>query len=115
MTDYKSMLETLRVELEDELHQLADAAQEVTLDQQSFGRLSRMDAIQQQEMAKSNMVHVEQRLKEIAHALLRLEEDDYGYCESCGEDISEDRLRIKPEANLCISCQSKLETKGSVD
>ncbi|RXJ72141.1 molecular chaperone DnaK [Veronia nyctiphanis] len=115
MNDYKSMLDKLKAELEDELLQLAEAAQEVVLDQQSFGRLSRMDAIQQQEMAKSNMVHVEDRLREIHHALERLAEDDYGYCENCGDDISEERLLIKPEAKLCISCQSLFEKKGSMD
>ncbi|MCY4428528.1 MAG: TraR/DksA family transcriptional regulator [Halieaceae bacterium] len=37
-------------------------------------------------------------------ALQRLDDGSYGICVSCGEDISAARLRVIPEATLCVNC-----------
>ena len=42
-------------------------------------------------------------------ALERLENDTYGICESCGEDISIKRLEARPVATLCIECKTRQE------
>ncbi|MEM1399750.1 MAG: TraR/DksA C4-type zinc finger protein, partial [Pseudomonadota bacterium] len=76
----------------------------VELDQASVGRLSRMDALQGQAMAKA----VEQRrLDEISRinaALRRLAEGEYGACANCGENVSEGRLRLDPSVAVCLDC-----------
>jgi DnaK suppressor protein len=41
--------------------------------------------------------------------LERLEEGTFGICESCGEDISEERLKARPVTTLCIDCKKKQE------
>lgn len=41
------------------------------------------------------------------HALGRVGNGSYGVCVQCGEDISENRLEVRPEAALCINCASK--------
>ena len=46
-------------------------------------------------------------LKLIARALERIENDEYQYCSSCGEEINEDRLAAIPHTNQCIKCASK--------
>jgi len=46
-------------------------------------------------------------LKEVEDALEKLDEGDYGRCESCGGEIGEARLEAMPQAKLCISCASK--------
>jgi DnaK suppressor protein len=46
-------------------------------------------------------------LLEVDAALVKLEAGTYGQCESCGEDIAEDRLEAMPAARLCMSCASK--------
>ena len=79
----------------------------VTLDQQSVGRLSRMDAMQQQAMAEANERAREAELSRIRAALKRLDDGDYGYCLDCGEQIADKRLAIDPGAALCITCSSK--------
>ncbi len=98
----------------DELHTLSDISAEardtVELDQQSVGRLSRMDALQQQAMARANDRQRIAELNRIDAALRRLDEDDYGYCLECGEDIAEKRLDIDPAASLCIRCAGSRET-----
>ena len=44
-------------------------------------------------------------LKKITKALKRIEEGEYGECESCGNDIGYKRLTARPEADLCIECK----------
>ena len=74
------------------------------LDQQSVGRLSRMDAMQQQEMARAEARRRLVDLTRIGQALVRLEEDEYGWCTECGDPIAVKRLKIDPMATRCIGC-----------
>ena len=76
----------------------------VELDQQSIGRLSRMDAIQQQEMAQAETRRRTSDLARIDQAMKRLAEDEYGWCAECGDPIAYKRLEIDPAAHLCIDC-----------
>lgn len=76
----------------------------VELDQQSVGRLSRMDAMQQQEMAQAEARRRVSDLARIEMALIRVAEDEYGWCRECGEAIAYRRLEIDPAAHLCINC-----------
>ncbi len=76
----------------------------VELDQQSVGRLSRMDAMQIQAMAQALEARRQGRLQLIDAALRRLEDGDYGYCVNCGEKIPVGRLSIDPTISRCIDC-----------
>lgn len=76
----------------------------VELDQQSVGRLSRMDAMQQQEMAQAEARRRTSDLARIEIALNRVTEGEYGWCAECGEAIAYKRLEIDPAAHLCIAC-----------
>ena len=49
------------------------------------------------------------RLKGIENALQRIESDDFGYCDECGENISKKRLMVVPLTRMCINCQSTEE------
>ncbi len=48
-------------------------------------------------------------LQKVDEALRKLEEGTYGICEDCGEEISEQRLKILPYAIYCIDCKEKRE------
>ncbi|GAB4232898.1 MAG: TraR/DksA C4-type zinc finger protein [Methyloligellaceae bacterium] len=100
----RSRLLARRQELEALSEMAAGARSTVTLDQQSVGRLSRMDAMQQQAMAQATERQRAQEILRIDQALRRLEAGDYGYCEECGENIAEKRLEIDPAALLCVRC-----------
>jgi DnaK suppressor protein len=95
----------------DELRALSDRSKDsrapVELDQQSVGRLSRMDAMQQQSMDLAREERRRQRLAVLGAALRRVDEDEYGYCLACGEDILPERLEIDPAVTLCVSCQDR--------
>lgn len=85
-------------------------AQTVELDQSTVGRLSRMDAMQQQAMAQAERRMQAQRLDAVEAALERYDDDEYGWCCQCGEPISVRRLTARPESPFCVPCQTKLET-----
>ena len=95
----------------DDLRALSEGSREgrapVELDQQSVGRLSRMDAMQQQSMDLAREERRRQRLAVLAAALRRLDADEYGYCLVCGEDILPERLDIDPAVTLCVACQDR--------
>ena len=96
-----------------ELQAIAETADEsaavVELDQTKVGRLSRMDAMQAQAMAKASSERRMQMLRRIEAALKRIDDDEYGYCKECDEPINPRRLEFDPTAVLCIDCASKLE------
>lgn len=81
-----------------------DAQKTVTLDQQSVGRLSRMDALQQQAMAKATQARRGQQRQRLLAALARLDEGEFGYCTDCGEDIPTKRLNLDPTVRTCVNC-----------
>ena len=81
-----------------------DAAATVQLDQSSVGRLSRMDALQQQAMAKSVNERAAASLRLIAAALRRCDDGSYGYCKVCDEPINPQRLELTPAITRCINC-----------
>lgn len=76
----------------------------VKLDQQSTERLSRMDAMQTQQMDLEQQRRLQRQLTAIHMAQKRIAEDDFGYCIQCGEDISFKRLDANPCIVKCINC-----------
>jgi DnaK suppressor protein len=88
----------------------ADGARPVDLDE-PIGRLSRMDAIQQQRMLQANRGSLAQRLAQVRGALQRLDDAEYGVCVTCGENVGFRRLEAQPEAPFCIACQSRREQR----
>lgn len=111
MQSLRADLEVLREELRVFLDSSEDSARPVALNE-PIGRLSRMDALQQQSMAKANHRTAEQRLQRVQAALQRLEADEYGACLRCDEPVGIKRLTAQPEAVLCIACQSARETSS---
>ncbi|MFK8030686.1 MAG: TraR/DksA family transcriptional regulator [Gammaproteobacteria bacterium] len=86
-----------------------DAASTVELDQTRMGRLSRMDALQAQEISKEARRRRALLLRRIEPALKRLRSGDYGYCEDCDEVIATARLEFDPTCSTCIECASHRE------
>jgi DnaK suppressor protein len=100
----KRRLEEEREALNAERAASREARQPVALDQQSVGRLSRMDAMQGQAMAQEAERRRIQRLHLIEAALRRIEEGDYGLCVECDEEIAPKRLDLDPAVATCIRC-----------
>ena len=109
MDNYRQILVALKQSLLKAQETGDQAEQTVELDQTRVGRLSRMDAMQAQAMSKETGRRRRQKLVQIEAALRRIEGDEYGYCQECGEDIAAERLEVDPTVLLCISCASAKE------
>lgn len=107
---YRELLRRREAELTGVAESGDEAGRTVELDQARVGRLSRMDALQAQAMAKESGRRRVAELKRIAAALQRIDDDEYGYCLTCGELIDERRLRVDPAATLCLGCAEKAES-----
>jgi len=101
---FKSQLLAQQAELADMESLSKDSTATVELDQSSVGRLSRMDALQGQQMALETGRRRKQELQRIRAALDRIENGEFGYCLSCGDEIAVGRLTINPAAIRCVRC-----------
>jgi len=99
------------IELKSELEALdsSDAGDTVVLDQSKVGRLSRMDALQAQQMALEASRRRQLQLQKIEGALRRLDTGEYGYCFICHEEIDDRRLDVDPTSTRCMACVDKPE------
>jgi len=100
-------LEYFKKCLEQRLKELTDgqkAVRPLELDQSRVGRLSRMDAMQQQAMTQAATRLAAMEEQRIRTALKRMSAGDYGYCVHCDEEIAEGRLRVDPSFLTCIAC-----------
>lgn len=101
---FRARLETELDGLDTEDALGAEGQRTVTLDQSAVGRLSRMDALQGQAMAKATKARRAQRRQRIAAAFRRMDEGEFGYCTACGEAIAAARLELDPTVPACIGC-----------
>ena len=115
MPDSETFRETLlakRAELQQIDESSAADSATVELDQQMVGRLSRMDALQAQEMALATKRRREIEVGRIDAALTRLDDGSFGDCLACGEEIDEKRLALDPASPTCIVCARKGSAGG---
>ena len=101
---YKRLLLDKKAELSALDDASSDARKTVELDQTAVGRLSRMDALQGQAMNKAIAERRKGEMLRIESALRRIEEDEFGYCLTCGEKIVEKRLSFNPAVLHCTEC-----------
>jgi len=109
IAELTQILEDIRQEIEVQLDATREDAKPVDLDE-PIGRLTRMDAMQQQNMTRAGRRSLEARLKQIAGATAAIRTGDYGLCVRCDEPIGYPRLHARPESRLCVLCQERRET-----
>ncbi len=107
----ESQIAEFREELEQQLAKLVksmtvtdEALKTVELDQGAVGRLSRMDSIQNQGIAKGLRERESVKLGLIQEALRRLDAGTYGVCIACGGGVAAERLFVFPESGTCARC-----------
>jgi len=105
----RALLLARKAELEGLSAMSEGARATVSLDQQSVGRLSRMDAMQMQQMGQEQERRRRGELVRIEQALSRLDDapEDFGYCVDCDEPIPIKRLEIDPAASHCVRCAGR--------
>lgn len=105
--------ETIEREVEALRHRLAqpnDTTVPVAPDN-AIGRLTRVDAMQSQQMALELRRRQIAQLARLERALKLIEEGGYGSCSRCDEDIAPKRLEAYPDAHLCVKCAEQLQRR----
>ena len=106
--ELRQALERDRLRLEEHLKLTKEGTKPVQLGT-PIGRLSRMDAIQQQQMIKAGRASLDIKLRQVRASLEACRKGDYGFCRSCHEPIGYPRLKARPEAPFCLTCQDTRE------
>ena len=104
LSEFKLLIEGNLKELRKE-DELGKGSQKIVeLDQQSVGRLSRMDALQSQAMAQAQKRRRTAMKVVLEAALKRINAGEFGFCDDCGNEIGQSRLMANPAITKCISC-----------
>lgn len=103
---FEDKIEALIQQLQAEIGKASADTAAVSPDN-AIGRISRMDSILSQEMAKAGVNFKQKRITELAIAKQRLDEGRFGWCAECQGDIDLERLEAAPESILCHACQQK--------
>lgn len=111
--DESERIQRFRIRLTNELNELlllressSESRAAVELDQQSVGRLSRVDAMQSQQIALAADRQRQLQITRIQRALRKMDEGEFGRCLECDADIADGRLEADPAAPLCVGCAS---------
>jgi DnaK suppressor protein len=108
--ELSTRLEQLQDELEALLDRTRSDSRPVDLDE-PIGRLTRMDAIQQQSMSAAGRRQTDLRLRQVRQALMLVRRGEYGLCRRCDEPIGYPRLSARPESPYCLACQDEIDRK----
>ena len=73
----------------------------------AIGRVSRMDAINNKSVNEAALRKAVARFRGLESALGRVDEDHFGRCRHCGDEIPAGRLLLLPESVLCVKCASR--------
>lgn len=110
LAELQDRLAGLQEELQALLTTTRDNTRPVSLDE-PIGRLTRMDAMQQQSMSTANRQQAELRLRQVEQALGLARKGDYGICRRCDDPIGYARLSARPESPYCLACQDEIDRK----
>lgn len=107
LKDAEQILTSLEKEMRERLQATEGAAEGPQMNS-AVGRLTYIDAYQQQQVALRARRELESRLAAIRAALTRVTDGTYGRCERCGAAIPPERLEFMPEAPFCVKCNERL-------
>lgn len=111
LTLWRSRLMAELNETTEAMRQSTQSAGVVELDQSGVGRVSRIDALQQQALAKGLLERLNLRKRKIDAALSRVDAGTYGKCCACQRELESDRLVADPAAVFCPDCAEERESR----
>ncbi len=100
---YRNQLQKSLCAIEEYLDKTEESAEAVSPDK-SLGRLSRMEAMQDQQLILEARRRKKMQKVAVLSALQRIENNQFGDCIFCGKPISPERLEAAPESSTCVSC-----------
>lgn len=69
-----------------------------------IGRLSRSEAMLEAEIAASTLQSIQSKLGRLQFVSRKVDSDEFGECQICGDEINIERLKVIPESTICIEC-----------
>lgn len=102
----KSIIESELEKLTKKVKELKDLAGSVTPDD-AVGRISRMDAINNNSIVEASIRNIENRLDQLSMAIRMTDEANFGICIQCHQSIPFDRLKLRPEIRVCANCMRR--------
>ncbi|MFN3630633.1 MAG: TraR/DksA family transcriptional regulator [Casimicrobiaceae bacterium] len=105
--EFRRILEEERVSVQRARAQARASAAIVELDQTSVGRVSRVDALQQQALAKGLLARLETRERRIEAALARIDAGTFGQCCECGVALDMKQLLSDATTLFCAECAAE--------
>jgi len=73
----------------------------------SLGRLTRMEAMGEQQVNQKILDESKRRLTRLKNSLLRIDKPMFGICIECEEPIGTERMKIRPESVRCVACANR--------
>ena len=110
--DKKAEIKSLILDNIDKLKEKIQDLKELTkpiAPENAIGRVSRMDAINNKSVNEAALRNTENKMQDMKLALKRLEdEEDFGLCKKCGQEIVAGRIVLMPESPYCTPCASRM-------
>jgi DnaK suppressor protein len=110
LTLLKTMLER-RIEALSRVEQPQHDASDLPVDEVETSPLDRATVRLLNDLSREAAGHHSAEMRQLRQALARFEDGTYGFCEECGQPIGASRLLARPEARLCIDCQTRAERR----
>jgi DnaK suppressor protein len=111
LEDFRKRVEGELAEVNISLSLPGGADAPVDLDQTRVGRLSRMDAMQQQAMASGIKARLQLRKRRLEAARERMNSGEYGICCACGSDMPLQRLLADVGTPFCAACRNDIDAR----
>lgn len=73
----------------------------------SLGRVSRMDAINNKSINEAALRTARQKLNKLEYAYKRIDDPEFGQCSQCGNGINPRRILFMPESTFCMNCAKR--------
>lgn len=99
----KAKIEIALQTTENNVANLLEATQPIS-PENSLGRITRMDAINNKGVAEAALRSAKKKLANLSKALKKIDDPDFGTCQSCQKMINPSRLMFMPESTTCIKC-----------
>ena len=106
----KIMLER-RIEALSQVEQPQQDTSDLPVDEVETSPLDRATVRLLNDLSREAAGHHSAEMRQLRQALARFEDGTYGFCEECGQPIGASRLLARPEARLCIDCQTRAERR----
>jgi len=101
--DIKNHILQNLTEMESQIDQLQEKLKPIAPDC-SLGRLTRMEAMNEQEVSQRILEETLLRQTRLRNALSRIDSEMFGVCIECEEEIGIGRMTVRPESVRCIDC-----------